>query len=71
MRPQIRPLLEDNTLTPECAVLVSSIMASYEIDWVSLIIEQINEPVLKRSTSNPFPCLIYRLCIDSRVESLH
>lgn len=55
---RIRPTLVDNTLMMEHAVLVASILASYNIDCARLKVEQIQEDALKRSTSIPFSCLI-------------
>lgn len=71
VRSWIWPTLVDNTLTPNHDVLVASILVGYNIDWANLIVEQILEMAMKRSTCIPFPCLIYRLCIESGVEILH
>lgn len=46
--------------------MVAKMLAGYEIDWGSLIAEQIPEVAMKRSISFPFPYLIYRLCIELR-----
>lgn len=71
VRLHIWPTFVEITLMMEFAVLVASILAGREIDWASLIIEQIHEVALKRSTSILFPCLLYRLYLELRVESLH
>lgn len=67
----IQSTLADNTLMLEYAVLVTSILASYDNDWAYLIAKQIHEASRKRSTTIPFDCLIYRFCLELRVESLH
>lgn len=71
VRSRIWLTLANNTLTLKHAVVVTGILASYEIDWASLIVENIHEATLKRSTYIPFPCLIHRLYLESRVKSLH
>lgn len=71
VRSRIRLTLADNTLMAKCALLVVSILAHYDIDWARLIAEQIHEATLKRSSSVPSLCLIYRLHLEWRVESLH
>lgn len=58
----------NNTLTPDRAVLVASIMAGCEIDFALGIIEEIHDQVLGRSKSIPFSCLVHKLCIDARIE---
>lgn len=42
----IRSMLTDNTLTEECAILVASSLARYDIDWVFLIAEKIHKASL-------------------------
>lgn len=71
VRFRIWPTLADNTLTPKQTVLVSSILDGYNIEWARLIVEHIHESVLQRATLIPFLVLIYKLCIDSKVEILH
>lgn len=52
--------------------MVASILAGYDINWPGLIAEQIRELALKRTTCMPFLVLIYRLCMEAKVEvSLH
>lgn len=65
------PTQVDNTLTPDHAILVASIITGYDIDWAHLIIKGIHKWTLKRSTLIPFLCLIYYLCITLGVEILH
>ncbi|WP_432763273.1 hypothetical protein [Candidatus Phytoplasma australasiaticum] len=64
----IQPTFADNTLMLKRVVLVANIIGSYDIDWPHLIAKQIHEATLKMSNSIPFPCLIYRIHLMSRVE---
>lgn len=50
--------------------LLASWLAMQTI-WASLIAKQIHQAPLKRSTFIPFYFLIYRLYLESGVESLH
>lgn len=66
---QILPTHNENTLTTDYVVLVTSILASYDIDQARLIVEQIHETTLMRSTSIHFSFLIQHLCIATVVEN--
>lgn len=56
---------------PDHATCIASIFIGYEIDCASLITDQIHKAALLRSSYIPFPCSIYRLYLESGVESLH
>lgn len=67
----IQLTLANNALTLERAILVTYIAAGYDIDWACLKADQVHDAALKRLTSTPFLRLIYRLCLEFRVEILH
>lgn len=71
MRSRIWQTLARNTLMSNHVILIASIMASYEIDWANLIIEQNSRGDLEEVYSIPFLCLIYKLYSELGVESLH
>lgn len=58
----------DNILMPYQLVLISSIIAGYNINFIHYIVEKIHERALRRLASIPFPCLVYLLCIDAGAE---
>lgn len=53
---------------PDCPMLLAIIIASYNFDFAHCIVEKIHEQALRRSTSIPFPFLVYRLYIDMGTE---
>lgn len=59
--------MADNHLTLERAVMVASIMDEYDINFDRCIIREIHERAFRLTTTIPFLCLIYRLCMDSGV----
>lgn len=71
VRSRILPTLADNIMMPDRVILVTNILVSYEIYLANLNMEQIHEATIKGSTSILFPCLIYRLCVESKVAILH
>ncbi|KAF3666468.1 hypothetical protein FXO37_10536 [Capsicum annuum] len=48
----------DNLLTWDGVALIASLMASYDIDFVSILRYEIHERDFSEMTTLPFPCLV-------------
>lgn len=57
----------DKHLTLDRAMIVVSLMDGYEIDFIWIIITEIHERALQKTTTIPFPCLIFKLRRESTV----
>ena len=68
---RLSPMATNNILTLDRALVVASLVAGLEIDFVKLLILVIHERTFKSSTTYPFVCLIFHLFRDARVPVWH
>lgn len=61
----------DNILTWDIAVLVAALVTGFKIDFPRLMLSVIHERFFKASITNPFPYMIFELCMDSRDPIWH
>ncbi|KAG5595543.1 hypothetical protein H5410_036775 [Solanum commersonii] len=59
--------MANNHLTLERAVMIARLMARHEINIAQVIIAEIHEREFQKTTTLPFPFLIFRLCTKATV----
>uniref|UniRef100_M1DYV8 Integrase core domain containing protein n=1 Tax=Solanum tuberosum TaxID=4113 RepID=M1DYV8_SOLTU len=67
----VSPMQADNVLTWDFTVMVSALVAGFEMDISRMIITEIHERAFKATITYPFPCLIFQLYRDSGVPVWH
>uniref|UniRef100_M1C927 Integrase core domain containing protein n=1 Tax=Solanum tuberosum TaxID=4113 RepID=M1C927_SOLTU len=68
---RMSPAQADNVLTWDRAVMVAAKVAGMEMDLARMLIAKIHERAFKATTTLPFPCLIFQLCMDAGVPVWH
>uniref|UniRef100_M1E0A1 Putative plant transposon protein domain-containing protein n=1 Tax=Solanum tuberosum TaxID=4113 RepID=M1E0A1_SOLTU len=64
---QLRPIGNDNTLSPSLASLVACFMAGYPINVKRIIAIEMRDRALNERAELPFPCLIGKLCRQANI----
>ena len=67
----LSPIAADNIVTCNRTVLISAMVAGFEVDFTWLLQAIIHERVFKVTTTYPFPCMIFELCRSARVPVWH
>lgn len=57
----IVPTLAETIVTWDLAVMLASLMTRHEIDLSEILVVEIHEKAFWKTTTLPFPCLIFRL----------
>ncbi|KAG5616131.1 hypothetical protein H5410_015955 [Solanum commersonii] len=68
VRNRVSPTKADNQVTWDRAVMVAALVAGVEIDFARILLAEIHERAFRTSTTYPFPCLIFQLCMDFGVS---
>uniref|UniRef100_M1DEJ7 Putative plant transposon protein domain-containing protein n=1 Tax=Solanum tuberosum TaxID=4113 RepID=M1DEJ7_SOLTU len=71
IRHRLSPTQTNNVVTCDHAVMLVALLVRLEIDFTQIIISEIHERAFRRTTTFPFPCLIFRMCKESIVSIWH
>ena len=71
VRQCLSPIVADNIVTWDCAVLMAAMIAGFEVDFTWLLQAVIHERAFKVTTTYPFPCMIFSLCRSAGVLIWH
>ena len=58
----LSPTTADNIVTWDRAVLMTAMIAGFEVDFAWFLLEVMHERDFKVTTTYPFPCMIFSLC---------
>uniref|UniRef100_M1DYT5 Putative plant transposon protein domain-containing protein n=1 Tax=Solanum tuberosum TaxID=4113 RepID=M1DYT5_SOLTU len=67
VRAQLRPIANDNTLSPSLASLVACLMVGYPVNAGWIIATEMRDRALNERAELLFPCLIGKLCRQASI----